>query len=229
MPQLDGIRAVAVLGVIAHHLSQAVPGSPNLDYVATAGVHIFFVLSGFLITSILLKLKNKVADGSEKLPRGLRQFFIRRALRIYPLYFAVVLAAILMNLGGARGLTPWLATYTLNFKMGAQDWYEPHFAHFWTLAVEHQFYLVWPLLILALPLRVTWIAPLAAIIISLSAKAFYIHSGYTSMTALGTYISTQSNLDLLALGSALSFVYPVLKAKISKADTRTIRFLLTCP
>ncbi|WP_158218575.1 acyltransferase [Synechococcus sp. 1G10] len=229
MPQLDGIRAIAVMGVIAHHTSQALPGSPSFGYLATAGVHIFFVLSGFLITSILLKLKKKVAHGSEDLLRGLRVFFIRRALRIYPLYFTVLLAAILINLGEARELAPWLATYTLNIKMGAQDWYEAYYAHFWTLAVEHQFYLAWPILIMALPSRTTWMAPVLAIVISLATKGFYVYSGYTSMTGLATYISTQSNLDLLALGSALSFVYPMVKARVSKAGPKAIGLLAYLP
>ncbi len=135
--QLDGLRALAVLAVLVQH-SWA---SGTARYGAY-GVYLFFVLSGFLISRILLNARGEAGS--------LRAFYIRRALRIFPIYYGVLLVAFVLGEPQVRLTAPWLFTYTENF-------YHPftgHFAlspvnHLWSLAVEEQFYLVWPILVLA--------------------------------------------------------------------------------
>jgi peptidoglycan/LPS O-acetylase OafA/YrhL len=112
----------------------------------------FFVLSGFLITGILLDSK----DG----PNYYRNFFWRRILRILPLYYGVIIAFAVASwfhaFGGEAGLfwrrSPWLLTYTTNILISLRN--DPSFvfhghslAHLWSLAVEEQFYFVWPVLV----------------------------------------------------------------------------------
>src|SRR4051812_11455128 len=96
MPQLDGLRALAVTAVVFHHFHVFSPQLRVLD-PAGLGVHLFFVLSGFLITGILVKARDAADAGLLTWTRALRQFYLRRVLRIFPLYYFVVLAAIVVN------------------------------------------------------------------------------------------------------------------------------------
>src|SRR5688500_17262278 len=109
MPQLDGLRAIAVTLVIVQH------------YGLTAdsgrwGVRLFFVLSGFLITGILLSGRDSVLTRTTSLGSAIRRFYIRRTLRICPLYYLVIGIALLVGAGQAREYAPWLLTYTINWK-----------------------------------------------------------------------------------------------------------------
>jgi peptidoglycan/LPS O-acetylase OafA/YrhL len=136
---LDGLRAVAVLLVMLLHF-----GYLNGGWI---GVQVFFVLSGFLITGVLL------ADRDARLGAYLRRFYWRRTLRIFPLYYAylIVLWAC-YAVGGRPAELPEnaasLFTYTYNFTRLSPEWKtSPFFTHFWSLAVEEQFYLVWPFVV----------------------------------------------------------------------------------
>ena len=160
MPQLDSLRAFAVLAVVVHH-------SPLVAFVpipfGAIGVRLFFVLSGFLITGILLRCRDDRPDGSPG-DRwfSLRQFYIRRFLRIFPLYYFVVTCAVILNYGCARSLLPWLLTYTLNVQLAISgEWNE--FSHFWSLAVEEHFYLAWPWVVLFVPRR--WVGSAAVLLV----------------------------------------------------------------
>lgn len=130
MKQLDGVRGIAILLVLLAHY-RFMPGYGFL------GVRLFFVLSGFLITSILLR------DGS------LLSFYARRALRIFPAYYVVVLFGVL--LGDPRVLQnlPFVLTYTGNISELMGGGIGP--GHFWSLYVEEQFYLFWPTILLLIP------------------------------------------------------------------------------
>jgi peptidoglycan/LPS O-acetylase OafA/YrhL len=135
---LDGTRGIAVLLVMLFHFGYFPAG--------WIGVQIFFVLSGYLITSILTEDKNK------SLPAFIGRFYWRRLLRIFPLYYGfLVVAALAYTLYRVpvsfSSDWPWLFTYTANFaRMRDSDVGAP-FVHLWSLAVEEQFYLVWPFLV----------------------------------------------------------------------------------
>ena len=122
------------------------------------GVDLFFVLSGFLITSILLDTKAQ--------PHFFRNFYVRRTLRIFPLYYAILVATLvlppllwsgaadskLFSVIAARA--PWFWTYTANIDIALHDWeIAGVLGHFWSLAVEEQFYLLWPALVWFCPLN----------------------------------------------------------------------------
>ena len=97
MPQLDGLRALAVTAVLIHHY---IRGGWGLG--ATLGVKLFFVLSGFLITSILIRSRNKADLLNKRKFGALKSFYIRRTLRIFPLYYFVVAVGALVNTGMVR-------------------------------------------------------------------------------------------------------------------------------
>ncbi|GIW86630.1 MAG: hypothetical protein KatS3mg108_0954 [Isosphaeraceae bacterium] len=188
VPELDGLRGLAAALVIAYHLRH------EWFPFGWAAVDLFFVLSGFLITSIILR------DGHQ--PGFLRRFFLRRGLRIWPIYYLALLALIVANslrLLPVRlhwaGLWPYL-TYTQNlpdYWGGHSPVFHPWLRHTWTLAIEEQFYLLWPaLLLLAGRHRVV---PLALVCLAATITA---RLGGIRMTLL------LGRLDGLALGALLA-------------------------
>jgi peptidoglycan/LPS O-acetylase OafA/YrhL len=150
---LDGLRAFAILAVMFHHYGEYYllplisPGSRLGVLIAAggSGVDLFFVLSGFLITGILLDTRKR----SDYFPR----FYWRRALRIWPLYYVFLFLLLLFHGHSFRsiGFAPY-ALYYRNF-LGPDPASDTYVGQFWSLCVEEQFYLVWPLILLFCPKR----------------------------------------------------------------------------
>lgn len=202
MRQLDGLRAFAVLAVTWSHFA---PASWQLDVRwGKLGVWLFFVLSGFLITGILLRARGWIEEGTQGLGYSVRQFFARRFLRIFPLYYAAIAAGLALGLEGVRETLAWELTYTMNFLIAFRGWQQP--GHFWSLAVEEQFYLVWPWLVLGLSRRAlervlfgaVLLAPCLRLALAAAAGA-----GHADPYA-ATYL-TPSCLDALGAGALLAF------------------------
>ena len=141
IPSLDGLRAVSIAFVLLSHLTR-VAGFPewmNGFYrLGGYGVRIFFVISGFLITTLLLK--EAAARGSI----SLKNFYIRRVFRIFPAFYVYALAVVVLLLTGRIQVLPndilHCFTYTMNYHHPHSWWV----AHLWSLSVEEQFYLLWP-------------------------------------------------------------------------------------
>jgi peptidoglycan/LPS O-acetylase OafA/YrhL len=157
-PELDGLRGVAIGLVLVGHT-----GAPGLRGAATVGVNVFFVLSGFLITYLLLE--ERARDGRV----SLRRFYARRALRLFPALYAFLLATAAFGVYTDQPLEQvgLAAIYVTNFAMswGAEL---PLVAHTWSLAMEEQFYLVWPpLLVLCLAggRSLRWAGALCAVVL----------------------------------------------------------------
>ena len=142
---LDALRCFSILAVLWHH-------SPRIEMTPLTrgflGVDLFFVLSGFLITTLLLRER----EDSGRI--ALKAFYWRRMLRIFPLYYAVLIVQAVLMLVPKSGTDtardffnafPWYLTYTANW--GPK---EDTFAHAWSLSVEEQFYLLWPPLVAVL-------------------------------------------------------------------------------
>jgi peptidoglycan/LPS O-acetylase OafA/YrhL len=145
-PQLDSLRTLAIAGVLYAHFT----GGPLNAYAGAWGVRLFFVLSGFLITGILLRLRDDGA-GARGSARKFGVFYARRFLRIVPVYYALLAAAWIVGVHDVRRALGWHALYLSNFHVAVLGYYPLETGHFWSLSVEEQFYLVWPLLILLLP------------------------------------------------------------------------------
>ena len=144
-PAFDGLRAIAALAVIVGHAA-AIGHPVRWTGCAFIAVRFFFVLSGFLITGILIDHVLK-ADSPWK---SLKSFYIRRMLRLCPPYFAFLLFFLVIGNEFVFKTIAWTATYTSNFCFAYFTRPRPPLSHFWTLAVEEQFYLVWPILLLLL-------------------------------------------------------------------------------
>ncbi|MBS1588212.1 MAG: acyltransferase [Bacteroidetes bacterium] len=154
---LDGLRAFAILVVIIDHWT--VRRGPTLDFYSPIGflhrllvpgglfgVSLFFVLSGFLITSILLKEK----ENNQNTKGTLINFFFRRALRIFPIYYLTLAILFFINYPDIRQNFLAFTTYTSNYTIYNQHHWNA-FSHSWSLSVEEQFYLVWPWCVLFTP------------------------------------------------------------------------------
>jgi peptidoglycan/LPS O-acetylase OafA/YrhL len=153
---LDGLRCLSVVAVIWHHgPGISLPGLAGRGYM---GVPLFFAISGFLITTLLLREQQRTGAIS------LRKFYIRRSLRIFPLYFAVLgMYCILIYVAARETDTarkfyanlPYFLTYTSNWFVGTTG----TFAFAWSLAAEEQFYSTWPSVLRYLrPARAVWLA-----------------------------------------------------------------------
>jgi peptidoglycan/LPS O-acetylase OafA/YrhL len=214
---LDGVRGIAILLVMANHwvallrLEGTGPLSTALVEFSKAGwtgVNLFFALSGFLITGILLDAK-----GGD---RYLRAFFTRRILRIWPVYFGwlFVIFLVLPSLGIAQGENyeaarqnqGWYWSHLTNVMMAIREIApRPDYptTHFWSLAVEEQFYLVWPFVVRACSpkalLRVCLIGTVAALVGRIAA-----YSGGVPPEAI--YVITPLRMDALLLGGAFAVV-----------------------
>ncbi|MEP7156250.1 MAG: acyltransferase [Betaproteobacteria bacterium] len=205
-PALDGLRGIAILLVLVHmfNLLGAQDGvaaylSSRVSYFGWTGVQLFFALSGFLITGLLLD--------TQRAGNYFSGFYARRALRIFPLYFAVLALAFIVL--PAVGIMPakiaadqpnqvWLWTYLTNLA-GHFDMASKGFPHFWSLAVEEQFYLVWPFLMYARSPTQCVRLCVAAAVASLALRIVL-----ASMGTLDDMIYHDSfcRMDALALGAA---------------------------
>jgi peptidoglycan/LPS O-acetylase OafA/YrhL len=184
------LRAFAILPVLYTHFWN------DDNWLGTAGVFLFFVLSGYLITGILLRSRTK--------PSALQNFYIRRFLRIAPIYYVTLGLAWLIHLPGFRQTFLWHFFYLSNVLFTLKNsWLSPWYtAHLWTLSVEEQFYLVWPFLILFLPFKaikpVVWSTIIAAIVYQLGGIWFF------GFDTLGVGILVFASLDKLGLGALLA-------------------------
>jgi peptidoglycan/LPS O-acetylase OafA/YrhL len=139
-PTLDGLRALSILLVLLGHMSgtQNFPTVPLFALYANFGVRVFFIISGFLITSLLLKEMAKTGRIS------LRDFYTRRVLRIFPAFYTFLLVVFALSVAAIIQLRPrdllFALTYLMNFHFD-HSW---QVGHLWSLAVEEQFYLIWP-------------------------------------------------------------------------------------
>jgi peptidoglycan/LPS O-acetylase OafA/YrhL len=201
MPQLDSIRALALLAVLFTHY---MPVAAALVPIGPMALQSFFVLSGFLITGILLRCRGLVDDEGQPLGATLRRFYLRRSLRIIPLYYVALLIAWTFDISGVRRTIGWHAAYTSNVLVALTNDWQGYLAHFWTLSVEEQFYLVWPLVILLVPRRA--LAPVIAGIIALG-PAFRIVLDGAGLPWLTVYTLTPGSFDALGVGSLMAVAW----------------------
>jgi peptidoglycan/LPS O-acetylase OafA/YrhL len=193
MPRLDGMRALAVGGVLIDHFVH----SPYVHAWRTgdAGVRLFFVLSGFLITSILLIERER----SERVGQAAVRFYGRRLLRLSPALWLAIAAAAALGIANMRHDWWKHGLYLTNVMVARNhDWLGP--AHFWTLSVEEQFYLGWFFVVVVAPRR--WLVPaiLACIVIGPLYRAINAHPGDPDWPIA----LLPGQVDTLALGALLA-------------------------
>ncbi len=215
VPALDGVRGLAVLMVLLFHFIGGVQPTNGLEHIVVRvtnygsyGVELFFVLSGFLITGILYESREK--------PSYFRNFYMRRVLRIFPLYYGVLVLVFIVaplipflrggTLDSLLDRQAWAWLYAVNVHIAIQgDWSFSYLQHFWSLAIEEHFYLFWPFVVFGL---VRQPRLLIAVSLGLALTAFLgrligLSVGLSWWT---TYVLTPFRLDGLALGAAMAVI-----------------------
>jgi peptidoglycan/LPS O-acetylase OafA/YrhL len=215
LPALDGLRGIAILGVMVFHFflfSGIEPKSWFEDFIFSCGevgwcgVDLFFVLSGFLITGILFDTRNRSG--------ALKTFYWRRALRIFPLYYGFLALRffVLPRLAPAShplwiplGRQLWQWSYLSNIQIAVRGWEGLPYdlQHFWSLAIEEQFYLIWPWLVFSLSRRALLRICAATVVGALLLRVVLDGRGLW----LPSYVLTSTRLDPLAVGAALALIW----------------------
>ncbi len=216
MLQLDGIRGIAVGLVVLHHWTEA---GRSMD-LGNIGVQLFFVLSGFLITGILLDMRASFELGKRSFRDILSTFWQSRAARIWPVCFLTLAAVFLAgDRFEKRADMMWHAVFASNFLFIERGEFGSSLAHFWTLAVEQQFYLVWPFAILLV--RRKWLEPitLALVVLAPLTRAGIYAAGYHDFTQYN--LLPVASFDSLGLGALVA-----LWARLPEAQSAVRRRLL---
>lgn len=197
--QLDGLRFIAVTLVMIDHWL----GQTNVLPLGYFGVNLFFVLSGFLITRILINSKQRDTELGRGHGHSLKVFFIRRNLRIWPVYYLTILILALVRFQGVRLSFWWLITYTTNIWIVIHQNWLGAIDHLWSLAVEEQYYVFFPFLLLFTPeryfLKMLW--SLIAISFLLRVALFM-----TDAPWMAQFVLMPTCLDAFGVGGLLSWL-----------------------
>lgn len=211
-PELDGLRFYAFLGVFVCH---SLPYEPAfyrrlhmplpwlwgaISKSGAAGVDLFFALSAFLITSILLRERQQTGGIS------LHRFYVRRILRIWPLYFCLIALGIVLSHTMAHQSLPWY--YVAGYLLFLGNWVHAVFGQptsicspLWTVSIEEQFYLIWPVLMKLLGRRGMIIAAFVIFLAATVSRLGFMLAGWSGGFI---YYGSTSRCDSLALGILLA-------------------------
>jgi len=204
--QLNGVRFLAVLLVLIDHWFAESLSIP----LGHLGVVIFFVLSGFLITRILFEQADDIRQNSISFWVKVKNFIVRRSLRIFPIYFLVCFLGLVLNISPIRKEWIWLFTYTPNWYIMFKHTWLGVWDHFWSLAVEEQYYLLFPYFIFLLPIKkYKWLFLFMLLVGVLSRFIFYIN--YTAIERenfwLINYVNPFAAIDCFGLGGILAYFF----------------------
>ena len=227
MPQLDTLRTIAIAMVLFEHWLPAGIVSRIIPF-GMLGVTLFFVLSGFLITLILLQSKLISEEMNTGIFHSLKQFYIRRTLRIFPIYYFTIIILLILNIENIRAIYPWFIFYASNIYFYLIHNWAGSISHLWTLAVEEQFYIIWPVIILFTPKKYLFKVITGIILIGPFTRAFLFSlSDKTDMTAVFIHILTPTCMDCFGLGAILAY-YRIFvdKAFVFKSRNAMIFFVL---
>ncbi len=218
VPALDGLRGLAILLVLVYHQTLVNPATAVNAFDSWffgaassgwCGVDLFFVLSGYLITGIL--------HDSKHATHYFRNFYVRRTVRIFPLYYGVVFLALvvlpnlpegvvpaskLANFGRVEGDEIWYWLYLSNFSIAnAGAWRHGILDISWSLAIEEQFYLVWPTVVLLLSRRALMRLCAALVVFALALR---VGMSLAGVSWIAIYVLTPARIDLLAIGAFIA-------------------------
>lgn len=197
--KIDGLRFVAIFLVLVEHFAGEIARKISAGYY---GVDLFFVISGFLITSILINTKE------QSFAMAYKKFIGRRTLRIFPIYYLTIVVLFIINLEIVRDKIFWLLTYTYNYAWVLFEIPETPINHFWSLCVEEQFYLFWPFVVLLLRKspKILMAFILAIIIIGYLQSLLNIFPELTKFNNVNV-LTRMSSLGIGSLGATYSINY----------------------
>ena len=198
-PHLDGLRAIAIIGILFEHFDLPLP---DMFRCGPLSVRFFFVLTGYFITLSLWRVQEEMAEtGQGFMP--LARYYFARLLRTGPPFYLSLLVGALFGIEEVRTNFFWLATFQANNYIAWLGYWPDAISHYWSLAVQEQFYLLWPLVVLTLPRRWFWPTMAAFILFGLGFRIACIASGQTTLARWVTLLGT---VDSFAVGALVAYL-----------------------
>jgi len=198
-PHLDGLRALAILGILFEHFDLPLP---EMLRCGPLSVRFFFVLTGYFITLSLWRVRGEIADSNEGyVPLG--RYYLARLLRTGPPFYLSLLLGALFGIEEVRTNFFWLATFQANNFIAYLGYWPNAISHYWSLAVQEQFYLLWPLVVLTLPKR--WFLPAMAafIVFGLGFRLICIATHASTITR---WVTLFGCVDSFAVGALIAYL-----------------------
>jgi peptidoglycan/LPS O-acetylase OafA/YrhL len=200
VPYLDGLRGLAILGVLADHFHVPLP---PLFHIGPVGVRFFFILSGYFITLSLWKVRE--ADLTSPLHRFgmLLRFYLQRLMRVGPPFYLALAVGALFGIREIWDNFLWIATFNTNHYIVWLGYWPGEISHYWSLAVQEQFYLIWPLFVLTLPRRGFMPCMLVCMVFALLFRIVCITTGTNDVIRWVTLLGC---LDSFAMGAVIAYL-----------------------
>lgn len=198
--QLDGLRGVAIVLVFLHHSGLLVPWW--LEWGQT-GVRLFFVLSGYLITLSVWRMDDRCAGAGIRRAGELGIFQLRRLARLLPAFLAALGIGLLAGMEHVVEPIWWHLAFLTNVKTAMQGWFFGPTAHFWSLSMQEQFYLVWPLVLFAVPRRWFPLAALGLVGLGFGYRVWCVEAGISDYWR---WLMVPGSIDAFALGGLVAWV-----------------------
>ena len=220
LTQLDGLRFIAVtLVMIDHWLGEA-----NQLPLGYFGVNLFFVLSGFLITRILITSKQQDLRLERGHGHSLKAFYIRRSLRIFPIYYITILILAAVNFQSVRMSFWWLITYTQNIWIVVHQTWLGAIDHLWSLAVEEQYYIFFPFLVFLVPNRYLFRMLFGLIGLSILLRVALFA---TKASWMAQFVLMPTCLDAFGMGGVLAYLMVNKREQFTRLVTNNWLLLLS--
>lgn len=200
---IDTYRFLSALGVCISHWYHYIPFI-NQTKLGFAGVDFFFLISGFLISIQLFKLKEKIKQDRLSTTDALKNFYIKRFFRIVPSYYLITILATIFNDNEIREAFIYNISFTSNYYFISTQKWSAIFSHFWSLSVEMHFYFFWPILFLLI--RVKYLNYISVLFILISILYRY-YTFTNSFDYFDVYINSVSCMDLFMFGFLLAYFY----------------------
>jgi peptidoglycan/LPS O-acetylase OafA/YrhL len=217
-PHLDGLRAIAILGILFEHLDLPLP---LMLRCGPLSVRFFFVLTGYFITLSLWRVRGEMNPTQRFLPLG--RYYLARLLRTGPPFYLSIALGAMFGIEEVQSNFFWLATFQANNYIAWLGYWPASISHYWSLAVQEQFYFLWPLVVLCLPQR--WFLPMIAgfILFGLGFRIVCILSDSTTLTRWVTLLGC---IDSFAVGGLVAYLK---EAKVLERMWRSKRLLFAMP
>jgi peptidoglycan/LPS O-acetylase OafA/YrhL len=199
-PQLDGLRGLAILMVFFHHSGWKLPHEWDWGQM---GVRMFFVLSGYLITLSLWKIEDRAGQLRVGYAGELGIFHLRRLARLLPAFLAALAFGAIVGMQDVVEPILWHLAFLSNFKMAMQGWFFGPTAHFWSLSLQEQFYVVWPFFLLAVPRRWFPVVALGLVAFGYGFRVYCISAGVSDYWR---WLMVPGSIDTFAIGGLLAWV-----------------------
>ncbi len=199
-PQLDGLRAIAIFGILYEHFGFELPA---LLRCGPLSVRFFFVLTGYFITLSLWRVQSQIVDSARGSYGPLFRYYLARLLRIGPPFYLALVIGALLGIDEVRTNLLWLATFQANNYFAYLGYWPKAISHFWSLAVQEQFYILWPAVVLFLPRR--WFLPMmtAFIVFGLGFRLYCIATNMGQMTR---WVTIFGCIDSFAAGALVAYL-----------------------